>query len=143
MQYLRWVHAEFGPSLGRLTTSQFVKMYLLPQTSRRRNSVIDELTAHATTAHHVGPATWFISHTWNNAIADTLDSILRFFEEREDASHAMLWIDVFVDSQHVGVGTSKSPQWYMTTFKNSIARIGRLLLIVDVWNNPTALRRAW
>ncbi len=143
MQYLRWVHAEFGPSLGRLTTSQFVKMYLLPQTSRRRNSVIDELTAHATTAHHVGPATWFISHTWNNAIADTLDSILRFFEGRQDASHAMLWIDVFVDSQHVGVGTSKSPQWYMTTFKNSIARIGRLLLIVDAWNNPTALRRAW
>jgi hypothetical protein len=31
----------------------------------------------------------------------------------------------------------------MTTFKGSIARIGRLLLVVDAWNNPTALRRAW
>ena len=25
----------------------------------------------------------------------------------------------------------------------SIAHIGSLLLVVDVWNNPTALRRAW
>jgi hypothetical protein len=31
----------------------------------------------------------------------------------------------------------------MTTFKSSIARIGRLLLVADTWNNPTALRRAW
>ncbi len=54
-----------------------------------------------------------------------------------------LWMDVFVDSQHADAGPSKSPQWYMTTFKSSIARIGRLLLVADKWNNPTALRRAW
>jgi hypothetical protein len=52
-------------------------------------------------------------------------------------------MDVFVDSQHADAGPSKSPQWYMTTFKSSIARIGRLLLVADKWNNPTALRRAW
>ena len=143
LQYLRWMHEQFGASLGRLTTSQFEKMYLRPRTSRRRSSVADELAAHAATAHHVAPATWFISHTWSNAIADTLESILDFFEGREDASSAVLWIDVFVDSQHADAGPSKSPQWYMTTFKSSIARIGRLLLVVDAWNNPTALRRAW
>jgi hypothetical protein len=31
----------------------------------------------------------------------------------------------------------------MSTFKDSIARIGGLLLVVDAWDNPTALRRAW
>ena len=103
----------------------------------------DELAAHAATAHYVAPATWFISHTWSNAVADTLESIFQFFEGREDASNAVLWMDVFVDSQHADAGPSKSPQWYMTTFKSSIARIGRLLLVVDAWNNPTALRRAW
>ena len=137
------MHEQFGASLGRLTTSQFEKMYLRPRTSRRRSSVADELAAHAYTAHHVAPATWFVSHTWNNPIADTLDSILRFFEGRPDAASAVLWMDVFVDSQHADAGPSKSPQWYMTTFKSSIARIGRLLLVVDAWNNPTALRRAW
>ena len=143
LQYLRWMHTQFGPSLGRLTTSQFEKMYLRPRTSRRRSSVADELAANAATARHVAPATWFISHTWSNAFADTLDAILHFFEERADADTAMLWMDVFVDSQHADTGSSKSPQWYMTTFKNSIARIGRLLLVADKWNDPTALRRAW
>jgi hypothetical protein len=31
----------------------------------------------------------------------------------------------------------------MNVFKSSIAQIGSLLLVVDVWNNPTALKRAW
>jgi Flp pilus assembly protein TadD len=75
--------------------------------------------------------------------ADTLQAILRFFEDRTDSANAMLWFDIFVESQHADAGPSKSPQWYMTTFKDSIANIGRLLLVVDVWNNPTALRRAW
>ena len=137
------MHEQFGASLGRLTTSQFEKMYLRPRTSRRRSSVADELAANAATAHHVALATWLISHTWSNAVADTLESIFQFFEGREDASSAVLWMDVFVDSQHADTGPSKSPEWYMTTFKSSIARIGRLLLVADKWNNPTALRRAW
>ena len=143
LEYLRWMHVEFGPSFGRLTTSQVEKMFLRPRTSRRRCSVTEELAAHAATAHHVGPATWFISHTWSNPFADTLQAIIQFFEGRADAASAMFWFDIFVDSQHADAEPSKSPQWYMTTFKNSIARIGKLLLVVDVWNNPTALQRAW
>lgn len=143
LEYLRWLKFEFGPSLGRLTTSQFEKMYLRPRTSRRRCSVTDELISNDATVRHVGPATWFISHTWSNPFSDTLEAILIFFEGRTDAVSAMFWFDIFVDSQHISMGPSKSPQWFMSTFKSSIARIGSLLLVVDVWNNPTALRRAW
>jgi DNA polymerase III epsilon subunit-like protein len=89
-----------------MTTSQFEKMYLRPRTARLRCSVVDALAADAATAHHVGPATWFISHVWSNTVgpstwfishvwsntfADTLDSILKFFEERADAAEAILW----------------------------------------------------
>ena len=88
-------------------------------------------------------ATWFVSHTWNNAFPDTLDSILNFFEGRADAADARLWLDVFVDSQHASEGSCKTPQWYMTTFKTSIERIGSLLLVVDAWDNPAPLKRAW
>ena len=136
--------AEFGAAWpSRMTTSQFEKMYLRPRTSRLRCSVVDALAADAATSHYVGPATWFISHTWSNAFADTLDAIFQFFEGRADAAHAVLWLDVFVDSQHVVEGPGKTPQWYMSTFKSSIARIGRLLLVVDAWDNPTPLTRAW
>jgi hypothetical protein len=144
LQYLQLLQTKFGGTWrGRLTTSQFEKMYLRPRTSRLRCSVVDALAADAATSHYVGPANWFISHTWSNAFADTLDAIFQFFEGRADAAHAVLWLDVFVDSQHVVEGRSKTPQWYMNTFKSSIARIGRLLLVVDAWNNPTPLKRAW
>ncbi len=133
LEYLRWLKAEFSEVwLGRLTTSQFDKMYLRPRTCRLRCSVVDALAADAAAAHHVGPAT-----------PDTLDSILNFFEGRADAADARLWLDVFVDSQHVSEGACKAPQWYMTTFKSSIARIGSLLLVVDAWDNPAPLKRAW
>ena len=98
-----------GPSLARLTTSQFEKMYLRPRTSRRCCSVTDELAANAATAHHVGRATWFISHTWNNPFADTLEAIFNFFEQRADAANAVLWFDIFVDPQHTTAGPSKPP----------------------------------
>jgi hypothetical protein len=143
LQYLEWLQLEFGPTLGRMTTSQFEKMYLRPRTSRRRCSVAEELYSSATSAQNVGPATWFISHTWSNPFEDTLEAILIFFKGRQDSANVMLWFDVFVDSQHATAGPSKSPQWFMTTFKDSIARIGSLLLVIDVWDNPTALTRAW
>ena len=76
-------------------------------------------------------------------LADTLDAVLLFFEGRADAASAKLWFDVMVTSQHASAGPSKPSSWWMGTFKESIARIGGLLLVVDVWNNPTALRRAW
>ncbi len=52
-------------------------------------------------------------------------------------------MDVFVDSQHVSEGACTTPQWWMTTFKSSIARIGSLLPVVDARDNPMPLKRAW
>jgi hypothetical protein len=118
-------------------------MYVRPFTWRNRGSVTEQLLARGEKAQHVGDATWFISHTWSNAFADTLDAVLLFFEGRNDAANAKVWFDVMVTSQHGSAGPSKPSSWWMSTFKDSIARIGGLLLVVDVWDNPTALRRAW
>ena len=143
LNYIRWLHSEFGPSLGRLTTSQFSKMYLLPRTAKRRCSVTEELHSNSATASHVNVATWFISHTWDNPFADTLESILNFCDGLTDATNTVLWMDVFVYSQHLTGQPSKEPSWYMSMFQSSIARIGSLLLVVDVWDYPSALQRAW
>ena len=143
MRYLSWLRSTLGWSLGRMTTSVFCQLYVRPFTWCSRGSVTARLVAPGDAAQPVGEATWFISHTWSNPFADTLQAIIQFFEGRADAASAMFWFDIFVESQHSDTEPSKSPQWYMTTFKNSIARIGKLLLVVDVWNNPTALRRAW
>ena len=143
LPYLSWLRSTLGSSLGRMTTSQFCQMYVRPFTSRNRGSVTEQLMAKGETARHVGDATWFISHTWSNAFADTLDAVLLFFEGRADAASAKVWFDVMVTSQHVNAGPSKPSSWWMSTFKDNIKRIGGLLLVVDAWDNPTALRRAW
>jgi hypothetical protein len=143
LPYLSWLRSTLGASLGRMTTSQFCQMYVRPYTSRSRGSVTEQLMARGDTAQHVGDATWFISHTWNNAFSDTLDAVLLFFEGRPDAASAKVWFDVMVTSQHASAEPSKPSSWWMSTFKDSIKRIGGLLLVVDVWDNPTALGRAW
>jgi hypothetical protein len=141
--YLSWLRSTVGGSLGRMSTSQFCQLCVRPFTWCSRGSVTERLLARGDAAQHVGEATWFVSHTWSNAFADTLDAVLLFFEGREDAASAKVWLDVMVTSQYLSAGPSKPSSWWMGTFKSSIARIGRLLLAVDVWNNPTALQRAW
>ena len=141
--YLTWLRSTVGWSLGRMTTSVFCQLYVRPFTWCSRCSVTERLLTRGDAAHYVGEATWFISHTWSNAFADTLDAVLLFFEGREDAGSAKVWLDVMVTSQHLSAGPSKPPSWWMGTFQSSIARIGGLLLVVDAWDNPTALRRAW
>ena len=135
-------------SLLSLSWMAFQKLVLFwsilrMQASCSRGSLTERLILQGDAAQHVGEATWFISHTWSNAHADTLDAVLLFFEGREDAASAKVWFDVMVTSQHLIAGPSKPPSWWMGTFKSSIARIGGLLLVVDAWDNPTALQRAW
>jgi hypothetical protein len=141
--YLLWLRSTLGAWIGRLTVEQACQMIIKPRTSRSRGSLVSELEQHADTSQYVGKVTWFIGHTWGNAFADTLDAVLLFFEGREDAATAKVWFDVLVDGQHAIAGPSKPSSWYMTTFRSFIARIGSLLLVVDAWDNPTALRRAW
>ena len=141
--FLSWIKCTLAAWLLGLTVEQVCQTVIKPRTSLRRGSVASELMLQADRRECVGEATWFISHTWSNTFVDTLDAILLFFEGRVDAASAKVWFDILVDGQHAIAGPSKPSSWYMTTFRSSIARIGSLLLVVDVWNNPTALRRAW
>ena len=141
--FLSWIKCTLAAWLLGLTVEQVCQTVIKPRTSLRRGSVASELMLQADTRDCVGEATWFISHTWGSTFVDTLDAILLFFEGRVDAASAKVWFDILVDGQHAIAGPSKPSSWYMTTFRSSIARIGSLLLVVDVWNNPTALRRAW
>ena len=140
--YLSWLRSMM-PSVGRMSCSQFCQMYVSPRTSRSCGSVAEVLSERAETRGFVGEATWFVSYTWTNSFLDTLDAILLFFQGRDDVATAKLWIDVLVTPQIMNSSSSQSSSFWMTSFKSNIARMGRLLLVVDVWNNPSALRRAW
>jgi hypothetical protein len=135
---------SYGPSVARITTSQFCQMYIRPFTSRSRTSLVHVLTAEGSSLPVTGEASWFISHTWTNPIVNTLGaigSLLCPLYKAEDPTY--VWFDVMSTSQHETAAPSKPSSWWMKTFKDSIARIGGVVLVVDAWDNPSALQRAW
>jgi hypothetical protein len=120
-------------------------MVVKPRTSRSRLCLAKELLLRSDTRDHVGDATWFVTHAYGHDFADTLDALLLFFENRDDSASAKLWFDPFMFPRHEAVAFS-NPQrlsWLLAGFKSTISRIGRLVVVVDNWNGPTPLQRAW
>ena len=133
---------SYGSSLARVTTSQFCQMYIRPFTSRSRTSLVHVLTPENDNATQLtGEATWFISHTWANPIEDTIMAVFSLLNPL--CERTFVWFDVMSTSQHEMAGPSKPSSWWMKTFMESIARIGGVVLVVDAWDRPSALQRAW
>jgi hypothetical protein len=131
--------------MAHLNAEQVMHMVIKPRTSRSRLCLANELLLRDDTRDHVGEATWFLTHSYGNEFSDTLDAVLLFFENRGDSASAKLWFDPFMFANHEAVAFS-NPQrlsWLLAGFKSTISRIGRLVVVVDNWNSPTALQRAW
>jgi hypothetical protein len=127
-----------------MTTHQFNQMVMKPRTIILKTSYVNCLLQQPSTANYVGNANWFISHSWNAAIADTIDSVLDFFHSQEPSfSDVVVWFDIFCTSQHNSAAVPRPSSWYMTTFRSAIANMGNLLLSIDNWRDPKPLERAW
>lgn len=120
-------------------------MIMKPRTSVYKTSYLNCLMQNTHTAHHVSNADWFVSHSWKAAFCDTIDSVLDFFHSQQpQCGDAVVWFDIFCDSQHASTGSVPKPsQWYMDTFRSAIANMGNLLLSIDNWKDPKPLERAW
>jgi hypothetical protein len=127
-----------------MTTHQFNQMVMKPRTSILKTSYVNCLLQQKSTENHVGNANWFISHSWNAAICDTIDSVVDFFHSQQPhCGDAVIWFDIFCVNQHNAGSVSKPSSWYMTTFRTAIASMGNLLLSIDNWREPKPLERAW
>ena len=88
------------------------------------------------------PATIFISHAWSYKWKDLMDAIKTFEQQQSnDEDERLYWIDLFVNSQHKTV--NKPFEWWSKTFKESIGKIGKTVLILCPWDEPRPLKRAW
>ncbi|KAJ3034816.1 Kinesin light chain 3 [Rhizophlyctis rosea] len=124
--------------LTNLTTAQVCNDFIIPRTQSAQ-SLCSRLSTEAPSI--IGPATWFISHSWQYEFLDTVDALTSYFQEEEDTETIIVWFDLFSLPQH---GRSKiSPDWLQYTFKTVISTIGNLLMILTPWDNPITLTRAW
>ena len=89
----------------------------------------------------VADATHFVSHAWKYRFHDFV-SALETFEAQNDASHdRFYWFDVLCVNQHM---SQQLPQeWWSSTFRDAIQKMGHTLVVLSPWNQPVPLTRAW
>jgi len=69
---------------------------------------------------------------------DLVDALEAHFEQEKDT--AVLWFDMFCNDQN---DLNKPFEWWTSVFSNAIRDIGRTVMVVEPWDNPVTLTRAW
>ncbi|EGD77678.1 hypothetical protein PTSG_08770 [Salpingoeca rosetta] len=142
--FLQGLETAFPEKHKDMTTQEACVEFVVPQTEEKQCAYIDVMRDQ-NASDDVRPATVFVSHAWRYKIVDVLTTLLEFAEE-EESKHGRkthFWFDLFMNNQHQNVTANLPQEWWSTTFKESIASIGKVLLVLTPWNNPVPLTRAW
>ncbi|EQC26665.1 hypothetical protein SDRG_15503 [Saprolegnia diclina VS20] len=143
LSYLRHFINEHGGEASFLgkTTAHVCFEYVVPMTKPSELSLVDHVANDPMTASFVGPANWYVSHAWMYLFLETVDSLERFFADRDLSDDAVIWFCVFNNNQHLA--SSYPFEYWSSTFKNGLAAIGNVVMIMHPWNDPIVLRRSW
>ncbi|KAJ3326524.1 hypothetical protein HDU76_012856 [Blyttiomyces sp. JEL0837] len=127
--------------LSHLTTAEISETIIKPLTSSTNLSLCDTLL---TFNRHdaIQIADVFISHAWSYKFIDMIDAIDDYITENEKSPHDVyIWLDLVSNPQH---GAEDRPfEWWKTTFINAIRDIKEVVLVLQPWDDPIPLRRAW
>lgn len=137
LEYLDAFVEKYGgrAKLTGLTTTDVCEQYVKPKHTK---SICEHLLDEDSPM--VGTAACFISHAWSYAFLDTVDAIKHHFEALKQTD-VIIWFDLFSNSQH---DTSTKPfAWWSGTFRNAIAKLGSMVMILTPWDKPITLTRAW
>ncbi|KAJ3106231.1 Kinesin light chain 3 [Phlyctochytrium bullatum] len=126
-------------ALKDLTTADICTQFILPATEAAQTSACNVLTSFGR-ADAVSKASWFVSHVWKYPFLDVLDALDTFFTGQAPAT-VFVWFDLFTNSQHNT--TARKIAWWKTTFMEAVKQIGNFVVILQPWNNPLPLTRAW
>ena len=130
----------------------------------------DKLLANEQTMGWVAPATVFLSHVYAGSFRRLVAGLKQLVADLPpDAPHPFLWIDFLCVDQHVaatvaaaGARAASNPKapcpmgsqpcrdpfccgtsqdWWSTTFKEAVGRIGRTVMLLSPWDSPVTLTR--
>jgi hypothetical protein len=128
-------------ALQGLTTLQVMEKWVVSATKSSKLSYCEQLVAQGEGAF-VGTATWFYSHAWKYLFLDVVDAAQTFFSQtQEQEQDHVVWFDVFSVSQHkAGV---RPFEWWSSVFLNSIGSIGRVLMVMQPFDDDATGVKAW
>mmetsp|Transcript_87241 Transcript_87241/g.154546 ORF Transcript_87241/g.154546 Transcript_87241/m.154546 type:complete len:921 (-) Transcript_87241:127-2889(-) len=125
----------FGPdSIGRDA--------VCPRDNEKGCALVDILHA-----KHRQRCTHFLSWTWGYKLSMVQDALNVWIsnDEHLDARDTFLFMCFFVNNQYriLVEGQQVSPKELQITFEKSLTRIGRVIALLDTWDNPRYLTRIW
>lgn len=122
------------------TTRNVCEEFIQLKCMQNRSSICGQLSE--STSSSVGPATWFVSHTWSYLFLDTVDAITRklSIEYGNKSDDVYIWFDLFSLPQ---LGKFVTHEYLRNTFIESITTIKNVMMVLSSWNDPKALKRAW
>jgi tetratricopeptide (TPR) repeat protein len=119
--------------LNDATTKDVCDYFVIPATQEKKMSFVETLDS-----SEIGKPAVFISHAWQYKFKAVVEALEKYFKTEPDV---IVWFDVFCANQHQA--TNRDFHWWTTTFKNSIAAIGRTVMVLAPWNDPVPLTRGW
>ncbi|KAJ3311527.1 Kinesin light chain 3 [Blyttiomyces sp. JEL0837] len=128
-------------AMESLTTAQVAETIIKPLTASTQLSLCDTLVTYNRT-DAVQIADIFISHAWSYSFLDMIDAIHEYaIENNKKPSDLYVWLDLVSNPQH---GAEERPfSWWKTTFINAIRDIKEVVLVLQPWDDPIPLTRAW
>ncbi|EGD81999.1 hypothetical protein PTSG_02686 [Salpingoeca rosetta] len=138
LEDVQQAHAE---EYATLTTKDVCDKVVIPRTKDAQCAYVDVIKQQHD-EQHLGNANVFVSHAWRYKFVDVIGTMLEFADEqgRQDTD-AYFWFDLFINNQNIAADLPQD--WWSTTFKESIADIGHVLLVLTPWSDPVPLTRAW
>ncbi len=106
------------------------------------SSYCNQLKSDPSTAHMVAEPTVFFSHAWGFCFLNVLAAMRSFVDAQPPGSApAFFWFDTFSIDEHA---TQELPQeWWGTTFRDAVEKIGHTAMMLSPWDAPVPLTRAW
>lgn len=89
-----------------------------------------------------GNATHFVSHAWRYDFRSFVEALANWLKQTgADEEKVYFWVDAFVINQHQS--QSYPQEWWSTRFMQAVGEIGNTVLILEPWDDPVPLTRAW
>ena len=126
-------------ALAGLTTSEVTTLIFAPATAASKLSLCEQLQGEGDAG--IGIATWFVSHAWMCTFVELLEALEHFFGGEPQGLDTCIWLDLVSTSQH---GTfSRPPEWWNQTFIGAVQSMGKMVMVMEPWDTPVTLTRAW
>ncbi|CAK4322313.1 unnamed protein product [Aphanomyces euteiches] len=126
-------------ALRGVTTEEVCSKLLIPYTASTKLSLVDHVRQQPEGHLYVKPAQWFVSHAWSYNFLDVIDALDDFFQD----DSMSVWLCTFCNNQHEVGGKVHSFDHWFGIFRNALRAIGKVVMVMSPWNNPTTLTRTW